>query len=66
MNGGDSAIAAGCDMKCQNTTGIAAAVAAAAAADAIVVALGDDQDICGEGRDRMNISRGINTTSPDE
>ena len=56
VNGGNSTIAAGCDMRCESTTGFADAVAAAAGADAVVVALGADGDICGEGKDRMNIS----------
>ena len=42
-------------MKCANAD-IASATAAAKAADVAVLALGIDGDICGEGRDRMNIT----------
>eukprot|EP00041_Stephanoeca_diplocostata_P027723 m.769002 g.769002 ORF g.769002 m.769002 type:complete len:798 (-) comp23234_c0_seq1:921-3314(-) len=56
VNGGNASIAAGCDMKCTSTSGFAAAEAVAAGADVVVLALGADGDICGEGNDRMNIT----------
>ena len=52
---GNATVVAGCDMKCANAD-IASATAAAKAADVAVLALGIDGDICGEGRDRMNIT----------
>lgn len=55
--GPNATVVAGCDnMKCQDSSGFPAAVAAAKAADVAVLALGIDGDICGEGRDRMDIT----------
>ena len=57
MGGANATVVAGCkDMHCSDDSGFAAAVAAAKAADTVVLALGIDGDICGEGKDRMNIS----------
>ena len=55
--GGNATVVAGCkDMQCNDDSGFAAAVAAAKAADVAILALGIDGDICGEGRDRMDIT----------
>jgi beta-glucosidase len=43
-------------MKCADDSGFAAAVVAAKAADVVILALGIDGDICGEGKDRMDIT----------
>lgn len=52
INGGNATVVAGCDMKCASDSGFAPAVAAAKAADTVILALGIDGDICGEGKDR--------------
>ena len=56
VNGGNATVVAGCDMKCASDSGFAAAVSAAKSADTVILALGIDGDICGEGRDRMDIT----------
>eukprot|EP01043_Picozoa_sp_COSAG02_P036586 COSAG02_NODE_2689_length_8234_cov_3.337185_6_plen_387_part_00 len=56
VNGGNATVVAGCDMKCSSDSGFAAAVSAAKSADTVILALGIDGDICGEGRDRMDIT----------
>lgn len=56
INGGNATVVAGCDMKCASNSGFAAAVAAAKSADTVILALGIDGDICGEGKDRMDIA----------
>ena len=51
VNGGSAAVAAGCDMKCEEASykaGKEAALAAARGAETVVLALGIDGDICGE------------------
>ena len=53
--GGNATVVAGCDMHCK-TADTASAVTAAKAADVAILALGIDGDICGEGRDRMDIT----------
>ena len=55
VNGGDASVVAGCDMKCAKAD-LVGAVAAAKAADVAILALGIDGDICGEGKDRMDIT----------
>ena len=56
VNGGNATVVAGCDMRCASDSGFAAAVAAAKGADTVILALGIDGDICGEGKDRMDIT----------
>ena len=58
VSGGSAAVAAGCDIKCEEASykaGKDAALAAARGAEVVVLALGIDGDIAGEGRDRMDI-----------
>ena len=56
LNGGGAVtLTAGCPLDTNSTAGFAAAVAAAQAADAVVLALGIDGTIEGEGRDRRSI-----------
>jgi hypothetical protein len=58
--GNNATVTAGClEMKCDSefaAAGIVAAVKAARAAEAVVLALGIDGDVAGEGKDRMNIT----------
>jgi hypothetical protein len=63
VNGGNSSVVAGCDMKCAKAD-ITGAVAAAKAADVAILALGIDGDICGEGKDRMDITLPGKSSSP--
>lgn len=54
--GGVTTLDQGCAVNTQNTSGFAAAIAAAKAADVVVLALGINQSIEGEGHDRVNIT----------
>jgi len=55
-NGGSVSYIEGCDMVDPGVTDIPAAVAAAQAADIVLLALGINGEVCGEGVDRANIS----------
>lgn len=53
---GATAFAQGCTVSGGDASGIPAAAAAAAAADVVILALGTDGSVCGEGNDRADAS----------